>query len=156
MATYEIVIRVPSENKGTSAIAPTAGNNAPETEKALGNENTTLKDVAKTIAGFYASTSLVRSAVHAGVGLMSVKTGNSIQQQRVEAVMGLVETGITTAIAFAINPVAGALSLASTGISLFSEARKNEAAIYRQSLSAYQVRERAGGAFNRSREMGEF
>ena len=99
---YVIEIKV-NDEKGASA--PTGNSEA--TNAATAWKNSDIAKGAKLVSSFYGATSLARSAVHAGVGLMSVQTGNQLEQQRVSTTIGLIETGITTGLMFAMNPVAG-------------------------------------------------
>ncbi|MBR1746587.1 MAG: hypothetical protein IJ735_00035 [Clostridia bacterium] len=70
--------------------------------------------------------------------------------------IGRLEEKIDKMIAFLINPVAGVISLAQKAVSLGAEARRKSVELYTQSLEAGMVRERAGGAFNRSRLTGRY
>lgn len=116
----------------------------------------TAKEAIKKIAGYYASTSLVRTAVKTGVGLMDVYTGNDYQERVISGVISAGESVIGLALATAINPVAGATMLAGKAISMGAEVAQRNKEIVVQGISAQYVRDRAGGSFNRSRMNGRY
>lgn len=154
---YSLIIHV--KGAATGSQAPNGDSPTGESEvaqKATGSDGSALKQVARKVAGFYAATSLVRNMVKTEIGLMDVYTGNDYQQRVIEGGINISETLIGTGIAFAINPVAGVAAVASKAISLGAEARRKGVELYTQSLEAGLVRERAGGAFNRSRISGKF
>lgn len=130
--------------------------NSEATQKATEPKEMTAKEAIRKVAGFYAGTSLVRTAVKTGVGLMDVYTGNDYQERVISGVISAGESVIGLALATAINPVAGATMLAGKAISMGAEAERNKKDIYVQGLSAELVRDRAGGAFNRSRINGRY
>lgn len=153
---YKIIIEGGgAQSAGETKSNPAGDSKATQTVKDTQSADS-FKNFAKKVAGFYAATSLVRNAVKTNVGLMDVYTGNDYQQRVIEGHIQIAESIVSTGIAFAINPIAGAASLASKAISLGAEARKKGVEIYTQSLEAGLVRERAGGAFNRSRIAGRY
>ena len=153
---YKIIIEGGGAQSTGDANGNPAGNSkATQTVKDTQSADS-FKSFAKKVAGFYAATSLVRNAVKTNVGLMDVYTGNDYQQRVIEGAINITESIVSTSIAFAINPVAGVASLASKAISLGAEARRKGVELYTQSLEAGLVRERAGGAFNRSRMTGRY
>lgn len=154
MAT-NVVYRLVIESQGTKETKPSAQS---EVTKQVTEPNGTdaLKAGVKKIAGFYAGTSLVRTAVKTGVGLMDVYTGNDYQQRVIDGVINVAESVVGTGIAFALNPIAGVATIATKAISFGAEAQRKRVELYTQQLEAGLVRERAGGAFNRSRISGNF
>lgn len=117
---------------------------------------TDFKDVTRKVAGYYAGVSLARTAVKTGVSLIDTYTGNDYEQRVISGVISIGEelaglVGITIA-----NPAAGAVMAVGKVISLGAEAERNKKDIYVQGLSAEWVRDRAGGAFNRSRINGRY
>ena len=117
---------------------------------------TDFKGVVKKVAGYYAKASLVRTAVKTGVSLMDTYTGNDYEQRVISGVISIGEELVGLGLATAINPTAGAVMAVGKVISLGAEAERNKKEIYVQGLSAELVRERAGGAFNRSRINGRY
>ena len=115
-----------------------------------------LKKIGQKVAGFYASTALVRQAVNTSVGLMDVFTGNDYQQRVIQGAISIAEEAVGLGITFAISRVAFAATLAAKAISLGGEATKKSVDLYTQSLEAGLVRQRAGGTFNRSRIAGRY
>ena len=154
MAT-NVVYRLVIESQEKTETKPSAQS---EVTKQVTEPNGTdaLKAVVKKIAGFYAGTSLARTAVKTGVGLMDVYTGNDYQQRVIEGAINIAESIVGTGIAFALNPLAGVATIATKAISLGAEAQRKRVELYTQQLEAGLVRERAGGAFNRSRISGNF
>lgn len=154
MAT-NVVYRLVIESQEKTETKPSAQS---EVTKQVTEPNGTdaLKAVVKKIAGFYAGTSLARTAVKTGVGLMDVYTGNDYQQRVIEGAINIAESIVGTGIAFALNPLAGVATIATKAISLGAEAQRKRVELYTQQLEAGLARERAGGAFNRSRISGNF
>lgn len=152
---YKIIIEGGNTPSGNGATNPTGDSVATKQMQETATSDAFKKGVKK-VAGYYAATSLIRNAIKTEVGLMDVYTGNDYQQRVIEGSINIAESIISTSIAFAINPVAGVASLASKAISLGAEARRKSVEIYAQSLEAGLVRERAGGAFNRSRIAGRY
>lgn len=153
---YSLTIHVKGgANKSKAPNGDSATGDSEATQMATGSDGSALK-LVKKVAGFYAATSLARNMVKTEVGLMDVYTGNDYQQRVIEGGINIAETLISGVIAFAINPVAGVAAVASKAISMGAEARRKGVEIYTQSLEAGLVRERAGGAFNRSRIAGRF
>lgn len=153
---YSLTIHVKGATGGSQAPNGDSPTGESEVAQKATGDGSALKKMAKKVAGFYAATSLVRNMVKTEIGLMDVYTGNDYQQRVIEGGINIAETIIGTGIAFAINPVAGVAAVASKAISLGAEARRKGVEIYTQSLEAGLVRERAGGAFNRSRISGRF
>lgn len=147
---YKIQIGIAGDGKAQKATE-----NSKATEDVIDPDKQFQKGLKK-IAGFYASTALVRNAVKTGVGLMDVYTGNSYQQSVIEGGIGIAEKVIGTGLAFAINPIAGAMAVASEAISVSAGAIRQQADLTKQQIGADLVRDRAGGAFNRSRASGRF
>lgn len=152
---YKIIIEGGNTPSGNGSTNPTGDSVATKQTKEIPTSDAFKKGIKK-VAGYYAATSLIRNAIKTEVGLMDVYTGNDYQQRVIEGSINIAESIISTSIAFAINPVAGVASLASKAISLGAEARRKSVEIYTQSLEAGLVRERAGGAFNRSRIAGRY
>lgn len=155
---YSLVITIRSGAKkksGDVANGDSEDGNSEATKKATG-EDISFQKVVSKVAGYYASTSLVRSMVKSEVGLIDVYTGNDYQQRVIESAINITESAISTTLAFSVNPVAGVMSLAQKAISYGAEARRKSVELYTQSLEAGMVRERAGGAFNRSRLAGRY
>lgn len=119
-------------------------------------EPTDFKGAVKKVAGYYAKASLVRTGVKTGVSLMDTYTGNDYEQRVISGVISAGETVIGLGLATAANPAAGAVIALGKVISLGAEAERNKKDIYVQGLSAELVRDRAGGAFNRSRINGRY
>lgn len=119
-------------------------------------DTTDFKGVARKVAGYYAKASLVRTAVKTGVSLMDTYTGNDYEQRVISGVISIGEELVGLGLATAINPAAGAVMAVGKVISLGAEAERNKKDIYVQGLSAELVRDRAGGAFNRSRINGRY
>lgn len=151
-AIYRLIIDAKGGSVSTDDGSSQAAKRA--TKKEDGTD--VLKRFGKKVAGFYASTSLVRNAVKTEVGLMDVYTGNDYQQRVIEGAISIAESAISLGITFAISRVAGVAMLAGKAISLGAEARRKGVELYTQSLEAGLVRERAGGAFNRSRIAGRY
>ena len=149
--TYHLVI----ESQGTKETKPSAQS---EVTKQVTEPNGTdaLKAGVKKIAGFYGGASLARTAVKTGIGLMDVYTGNDYQQRVIEGTINVAESAAVIVTAFAANPLAGAAMLGTKAISLGAEAQRKRVELYTQQLEAGLIRERAGGAFNRSRISGNF
>lgn len=154
MAT-NVIYRLIIESQGTKETKPSAQS---EVTKQVTEPNGTdaLKAGVKKIAGFYAGTSLARTAVKTGVGLMDVYTGNDYQQRVIEGTINVAESAAVIVTAFAANPLAGAAMLGTKAISLGAEAQRRQADIEKQKIGADFVRDRAGEAFNRSRSSGKF
>lgn len=130
--------------------------NSEATQRATGPKEMTAKEAINKVAGYYAKTSLVRTAVKTGVGLMDVYTGNDYQERVISGVISAGETVIGLGLATVANPTAGAFIALGKVISLGAEAERNKKDIFVQGLSAELVRDRAGGAFNRSRMNGRY
>ena len=81
---------------------------------------------------------------------MSAYSGNAREQAKVETGLGLAEKALTTGIAFAINPVAGALSLLGNITDLAYEVRANNFNRELERMQIAQMQLRAN-IYNRSR-----
>lgn len=143
----EYVLRI------TSGGGDSDGTNTP---KFLPQPTDNLKKAASNVLRIYNGTALVRNTIDTGISLISVRTGNDNYQRRIQAAVGLAETTLTNAAMFLINPLAGALSTANTFISMGAEIRRNQIQRQIEQLEAGEIRRRAGSAFNRSRESGDF
>lgn len=150
----EVIYKLEITADGGRTSKPKAQDESEATEKAIKPESLDFKEGVQKIAGFYAKTALVRTAVKSEVGLMDVYTGNDYQQRVIEGSINVAESALSIATAFFINPVAGIAAVAAKAVSMGADARRKGVELYTQSLEAGMVRERAGGAFNRSRTRG--
>lgn len=163
MAKQEYVLTINLQKKGENAkpndgaedtAKPTESGQGGSSANGLAGNGSAFKQFVTKVAKFYSATQFARTLLNNGVSLISTYTGNDRQQQKIQAIIGLSEQTIGTAIGFAINPLVGALSLATQAVSISTEIQKNQVARQVQQLEAAQVRQRAG-IFNRSRENGK-
>lgn len=151
---YYLDITIKTDTKSTGASAAKGETKAEEV--ATNEKNSVISKFGKTLATGYASTALLRQAVHSEIGLISVETGNSYEQRVMEGTMSVAESAIGLGLTFAVSRVAGVVALAGKAISTGYEARRRSEEIAIQDLNAQYVRNRAGLSFNRSRQHGSF
>lgn len=109
-----------------------------------------IKTLAKRVAKFYSNTQLVRQIANNVVGEISAYSGNARYQARVETGIGLAEKALSTGIAFAIHPMVGLASVASSLVDLGFEMRSNNFNRELEKMQIAQLQQRAN-IYNRSR-----
>ena len=143
--TYVLRIEVDGVGSGSSSDKKESGG----TVSAENSDNGVTK-LAKKVAKVYSATQLVRQIAGNAIGEMSAYSGNAREQAKVETGLGLAEKVLTTGIAFAINPVAGALSLLGNITDLAYEVRANNFNRELERMQIAQMQQRAN-IYNRSR-----
>ena len=143
--------------KNDTQPSASAAKGETKAEKVSTNEkNSAYAKLGKVLATGYASTALVRQAVHAEIGLLGAQTGNDYQTRVLEGTMNVAESAIGLGLTFAFSRVAGVVALAGKAVSIGYEAANKNIDIYKQHLEAGLVQQRAGGTFNRSRIAGRY
>lgn len=112
----------------------------------------TVKSLRKTVARVWSSTALLRTTLDATMQVVSRNEGNSLINERYQAVKGVGTTALTLGLAFSVGGgFAGLSAMAATAISY---GRKIEQFNYERRWEMYgltEKRARAGANFNRSR-----
>lgn len=135
MASYEIIIRNETEEEKNEATENLAGQDK-DKDKATSKTTTTLKRALK-----YVALSSTRELVVSKIGAV---TRNNLLQRKIDIATSMAQT----AYAFAVNPVIGAVTLAT---SIISQTIDYNLALEKQRNVAQVMWQRAGW-INRSRD----
>lgn len=147
MSTYEIIIK-----DGTASGGGGYENTLPDEAENANNKTATDKDSLKMFAKKGAAVGLAISLFKWQASLVGRNTGNSDIQDKIDASITLATQGIGVIGAFAVGgPVAGAIALASVGISYARQAEANNYSKSWENIALGVSRLRAGPSFNRSR-----
>lgn len=144
----EIVINFKIEG-GSGTIAPVE----PTPEK---NESSVdKKEVAKTAFRVQQAIDIGKQlgmqVVNGAIASHGSRTGNYVQQEQMQTAISFGSKVLSTAIAFAANPILGAVSLVGTGIGAAYDIANYRREVRWQNREAEQLRRRAGYNSNYNR-----
>lgn len=111
-----------------------------------------VKSIRKAVARVWSSTALLRTTLDASMQVVSRNEGNSLINERYQAVKGVGTTALTLGLAFAAG--GGFVGLSAMAGTAISYGRKIEQFNYERRWEMYgltEKRARAGANFNRSR-----
>nr|DAN13722.1 MAG TPA: hypothetical protein [Caudoviricetes sp.] len=111
-----------------------------------------VKSIRKAVARVWSSTDLLRTTLDASMQVVSRNEGNSLINERYQAVKGVGTTALTLGLAFAAG--GGFVGLSAMAGTAISYGRKIEQFNYERRWEMYgltEKRARAGANFNRSR-----
>lgn len=124
------------------------GGNGAGGEGDVGIRGKTAKDNAKAFFTLdrakAVSTQFARQIVGGRVATIGSRTGNYVLQERIQKGLSLSQKVISIGVSFAINPVLGALNIASEGINVAFEVAQRNREIMWQNRSANELARRAG------------
>ena len=115
----------------------------------------TARENAKTAFVVHQAMSVAKQlgsqVVNNYVSSIGSRTGNYVQQERVQTAMSVVGKVISIGTAFAANPILGAVALVSEGVNLGFQIAERNREIMWQNREAEQLRRRAGYNSNYNR-----
>lgn len=145
MSKYELILK----NKTESAPnTPSQGNGPSEPSDW---KDTAVYKSAKTISGKIADVAMLRSSVSTGKDIVLREYANSDTTDRVNAVLGYVESAVGLGLAFALNPAVGIATSVSMGLSYINKVNQFNFNQRWERIELQEKRTEMGPSYNRSR-----
>lgn len=106
----------------------TAGDGVERQEEKGAMSKSDQRNMAVTSIFAHQMLATSKQALNTSISMIGVETGNYVEQQQIEAVMGLVSSAVGTGVAFATNPYLGiakvAADVVSYGLKIATDIRK--------------------------------
>lgn len=145
MSKYELILK----NKTDNASSPSSSDRG-ASESSSWKDTETYK-AAKMVSDKIADVSLLRASVSTGKDIVLREYANSDTTDRVNAVLGYVESAVGLGLAYALNPAMGIAQTVSMGLSYVNKISQYNFNQRWERIELQEKRTELGPSYNRSR-----